>query len=75
VLEFAVEAQPMNTPTPAAVFDFVERLYAAEVDDARFHFQYALRYAGREHSLHNATVHLQDAMNIRARLDVMRGKG
>jgi hypothetical protein len=62
----------MNTPTEA-VFAFVEWLYAAEVDDAKFHFGCALRYAGGEASLQNVTVHLKNAMRLRERLDVMRG--
>jgi hypothetical protein len=62
----------MNTPTEA-VFAFVEWLYAAEVDDAKFHFECALRCAGGEASLQNVTVHLKNAMRLRERLDVMRG--
>jgi hypothetical protein len=65
----------MNTPVPEAVFDFVGRRYAAELEEARFHLECARKYAGGEHSFYNALMHLHNAMNIRVSLDVMRGNG
>jgi hypothetical protein len=61
--------------SPEDVFDFVERLYASEVEDARFYFDCARKYAGREHLLHNAKVHWKKAKNLRARINLMRGNG
>ena len=61
--------------TSQDVFDFVERLYASEVEDARFYLDCARKYAGKEHFLHNAEVHLRNAKNLRARINLMRGNG
>ena len=58
---------------PEDVVDFVERLYASEVEEARFFLDCARKYAGQEHLLNNAKINWKNARNIRARLSVMRG--
>jgi len=60
---------------PQDVLDFVERLYTSEVEDAKCYLDCARKYAGKEHFLRNAKMHLKNARNLRARINVMRGNG